>query len=124
MQDTGRLSGGADLRRAVSAIRDNPHDMLAGALRADAAVREISDAKSLGRLRRDLAAIRAGQARRLVGADEATTRTGWQESLAARIPVQLLAELALSGGIGVALVMFWNTFGSAFVTAIVGQPVP
>ena len=124
MQDTGRLSGGADLRRAVNAIRENPHDMLAEALRADAAVREIRDARALGRLRTDLAAIRAGQATRLVGADEARARTGWQESLAERIPVRLLAEVALSCGLLVALVMFWNTFGRAFVTAVAGQPVP
>ena len=122
MQDTGRLSGGADLRRAVNAIRENPHDMLEEELRADASVREIRDARALGRLRTDLAAIRVGQVRRLGGPDGA--RRGWQESLAARLPVRLLAEVALSCGLLVALVMFWNTFGSAFVTAVAGQPVP
>ena len=143
MQDSGRPSGGADLRRAVNAIRDNPHDMLAEALRAGTAVREIRDARALGRLRTDLAAIRAGQTGRIAVADGGSARRrerlgaaladpraaaaaerGWQDSLAARLPVQLLAELALSGGLGVALVMFWNTFGRAFVTAIAGQPVP
>ena len=58
MQDSGRSSGEADLRRAARAIRDNPHDKLATALRADAAVGDIRDARALGRLRRDLTAIR------------------------------------------------------------------
>ena len=142
MQDSGRLSGGADLRRAVNAIRDNPHDMLAEALRADDTVRHIRDARTLGRLRSDLAAFRADQARRLAAPDEASAARherrgatfadpravaaghGWQESLSARIPMRLLAELALSGGLFVALVMFWNTFGPSFVAALADQPVP
>ena len=141
MQDSGRLSGGAELRRAVNAIRDNPHDKLAEALRADATVRHIRDARTLGRLRSDLAAFRADQARRLAAPDEAaagrqrrcaafvdpraaTAGHGWQESLSARIPMRLLAELALSGGLFVALVMFWNTFGPSFVAALADQPVP
>ncbi len=142
MQDSGRLSGGADLRRAVNAIRDNPHDKLAEALRADATVRDIRDARTLGRLGSDLAAFRADQARRLAAPDETSAARherrgatfadprasaaghGWQESLSARIPMRFLAELALSGGLAVALVMFWNTFGPSFVAALADQPVP
>ena len=142
MQDSGRISGGADLRRAVNAIRDNPHDMLAEALRADAPVREIRDARTLGRLGRDLAAFHADQARRLAAPDEASAARherrgatfadprasavghGWQDSLSARIPMRILAELALSGGLFVALVMFWNTFGPSFVAALADRPVP
>ena len=143
MQDSGRLSGGADLRRAVNAIRDNPHDMLAEALRADETVRENRDARALARLGRNMAAFRTEQARRLPAPDKDSARRrerrdaafvdpraaeaarrGWQDSLPARLPVQFLSELALSGGILVVFVMFWNTFGSAFVTAVAGQPVP
>ncbi len=58
MQDTGRPSGGADLRRAARATLESPHDKLATALRSDAAVGDIRDARALGRLRRDLTAIR------------------------------------------------------------------
>ena len=58
MQDTGRLSGGVDLRRAARATLEIPHDKLATALRADAVVGDIRDARALGRLRRDLTAIR------------------------------------------------------------------
>ena len=140
MQDSGRLSGGADLRRAVNAIRDNPHEMLATALRADEAASDILDARTLGRLRRDMAAFRADQARRLAAPDEvpaarrerraaafadpraaAADRLDWQDALLARLPMRPLAELALSCGLATALVMFWNTFGRAFVVAIGGQ---
>ncbi len=140
MQDSGQPSGGADLRRAVNANRDNPHDMLAEALRADVTVRHIRDARTLGRLRSDLAAFRADQARRLAAPDEASAARrgatfadprataaaghGWQESLSARIPMRLLAELAFSGGLFVALVMFWNTFGPSFVATLADRPVP
>ena len=48
MQDSGRPSGGADFRRATL---ESPHDMLATALRSDAAVGDIRDARALGRLR-------------------------------------------------------------------------
>ncbi len=58
MQDTGRPSGGADLRRAARATLESPHDKLATALRSDAVVGDIRDARALGRLRRDLTAIR------------------------------------------------------------------
>ena len=58
MQDSGRPSGGADLRRAARATLENPHDMLAKALRSDATAGDIRDAAALGRLRRDLTAIR------------------------------------------------------------------
>ena len=58
MQDTGRPSGGADLRRAARATLESPHDKLATALRADATSRDIRDARALDRLRRDLTAIR------------------------------------------------------------------
>ena len=86
--------------------------------------------------------LRADQAGRLAAPDEAAARHerrgatfadprataaaghGWQESLSARIPMRLLAELALSGGLFVALAMFWNTFGPSFVAALAGQPVP
>lgn len=140
MQDSGRFSGGADLRRAVNALRKNPHEMLATALRADPAFR---DARTLGRLRTDLAAFRADQARRLAVRDEAPVRRrerrsaafadpraaaadrfGWLGVLPGRLPVQLITELALSCGLAAALVMFANTFGASFVAAIVGQPVP
>ena len=143
MQDSGRFSGGADLRRAVNSIRKNPHEMLATALRADPAFRDSRDARTLGRLRTDLAAFRADQARRLAVRDEAPVRRrerrgaafadpraaaadrfGWLGVLPGRLPVQLITELALSCGLAAALVMFANTFGASFVAAIVGQPVP
>lgn len=143
MQDSGRFSGGADLRRAVNSIRKNPHEMLAAALRADPAFRDSRDARTLGRLRTDLAAFRADQARRLAVRDEAPVRRrerrgaapigpckaasgrfGRQRVLSVRFPVQFIAELAFSCGVVVALVMFANTFGASFVAAIAGPQVP
>ena len=76
MQNTGRLAGRANLRRATRAIRDNPHEMLAAALRSDEDVSDFRDARALCRLRRDLAALRAEPGALESSDDETRNRQG------------------------------------------------
>ncbi len=140
MQDTGRLSGGAEARRAANPIRKISRHRPETALHADAAASDIPDVRTLGRLRRDMATFRADQVRRLAARDEASAgrreRQGvpfaGPRAIAAslhgrrgvpmpRIPVHLLAELALPCGLAAALFMFLNTFGSSYVAALAGQ---
>ena len=133
MQDTGRLAGGANLRRATRAIRDNPHEMLAAALRSDEDVREFRDAKALRRLRRDLTALRAGPGGPDSADGEARNREGaafanpWA-AMAGRderpilqdvlIRLQPLVLLAAAFAATAALLMLLGASGPALVAAI------
>ncbi len=124
MQDSGRSSGGADLRRAARATLESPHDRLATALRSDAAVGDIRDVRALGRLRRDLTAIRNATHGEMPERPAAAFSNPWaamadrrerpvlQDVLARLLPLMLLAAallaaagiLSLLGGMGSALV--------------------
>ena len=124
MQDTGRPSGGADLRCAARATLESPHDRLAIALRSDATVGDIRDARALGRLRRDLTAIRDAPHVETPECPVAAFSNPWaaladgrerpvlQDVLARLLPLVLLAAallaaagiLSLLGGMGPALV--------------------
>ena len=127
MQDSRRPSGRADFRRAARTTLENPHDMLATALRADAAVRDIRDAKALGRLRRNLTAIRDaphGETRERPAAPFANPwaemadrleRPGLQDVLIRFQPLVVLAAVLVAAA---AFFMVLGDIGPALVTSL------
>ena len=130
MEDTERFSGGADLRRAARAFRDNPRDMPAGALRPDAPARDIQDAGALRRLRRDLTAIRqapaapdseirehpvAAFANPWADMTYRAERPAFQDAL---VRLQLLFLLAAALLAAVAIVTLLGSVGPALVTSL------
>ena len=130
MQDSGRPSGGADFRRATL---ENPHDMLAKALRSDAAADDIRDARALGRLRTDLTAIRDaphGEIRERPAAAfsnpwanlaDSRERPALQDVLARILPLALLAAAFLAAA---AILTFLGSVGPALVTSLDIGPAP
>ena len=127
MQDSGRPSGGAVPRRAARATLENPHDMLAAALRSDTAAGDIRDARALGRLRKDLTAIRdaphveirerpaAAFSNPWANLADSRERPAIQEVLSRLLPLALLAAALLAAA---AILTLLGSAGPALITAL------
>ena len=133
MQDSGRPFGGAAPRRAARATLESPHDMLATALRSDAAANDIRDAAALGRLRRDLTAIRdaphgeigerpaAAFSNPWANLADSRERPALQDVLARILPLALLAAAFLAAA---AILTLLGSVGPALVTSLDIGPGP
>ena len=143
MQNFGRISDGANHRRAIDPVTRHHHETPGATRRAGPEDRDGWDAKASGTLRKDLSAFRAAQIERLAARDDAPPRRPGRrgathvanlsgvagrielaDALFALVPTRLLLELAFPAGAAAALVMFWSTFGPSFVAALMNQPVP
>lgn len=143
MQGFARFSDGADGRRVVCVSNHDQLETRRVAPRDDLKDWDCWDSRASGKLRRNLAALRAVQLDHIVAPGDAaakhrgrgdvvfaaaktgvTNRIEWRTVLIARLPAQFVVDLAISFGSVAALVMFWNTFGPPFVTALMNQPVP